>query len=103
MKISEDDEKAAHIADIVKALSHPARLRIVAILCEEDETVSRLADRIGLPQAAVSQQLKILRLSGLVESSREDGFAVYRLAEPRLKSLIQCLDGCQAKESGGSA
>ncbi len=29
----DSSQRAAHLADILKALGHPARLRIVAILC----------------------------------------------------------------------
>jgi hypothetical protein len=42
----------------------------------------------------VSQELRILRMSGLVGAERSGGFASYSLAEPRLKELLKCLDKC---------
>jgi DNA-binding transcriptional ArsR family regulator len=75
------------------------RLQIIAILCKREENVSGLAERLGHKQAAVSQQLRILRMSGLVDALRESGFARYRLAEPRLRQLIQCLEGCPSDRS----
>ena len=90
----DDVEVSEHLADILKALANPARLRIVAVLCESGENVSALAARLGLEPAIVSQQLRILRMSGLVAASRSEGFAVYRLAQPRLKELVRCLEKC---------
>jgi DNA-binding transcriptional ArsR family regulator len=94
--------RAAHLADILKALAHPERLRIVAALSEEEQSVTGLAGRLGLPQAVVSQQLRILRMSSLVAVAREGGFSRYRLAEPRLRDLLACLEGCHSESAGAS-
>jgi DNA-binding transcriptional ArsR family regulator len=95
---SNDFARAAEIAEILKALSHPVRLQIIALLCEGEATVSALTDKLGVAQTVVSQQLRILRMSNLVEFKRVGGFAEYRIAEPRLAELIHCLEGCR---SGG--
>jgi DNA-binding transcriptional ArsR family regulator len=97
--LAEERPRAVHLADILKALAHPARLRIVAALCEGPESVIGLAERLDLKQAIVSQQLRILRMSRLVEATRENGFSLYGLAEPRLRELIKCLDGCQRESA----
>jgi DNA-binding transcriptional ArsR family regulator len=93
--LAEERPRAAHLADILKALAHPARLRIVAALCEGQQSVIGLAERLDLKQAIVSQQLRILRMSALVEATRENGFSLYGLAEPRLRELVRCLEGCR--------
>jgi ArsR family transcriptional regulator len=92
--LKDNGEKAAHIAEVLKAVAHPLRIRIVAILCDGDENVTALAERLDAPQAIVSQQLRILRAQGLVEASRENGFAHYRIAEPALHSLVGCMEKC---------
>ena len=93
--LAESDPWAARIAEVLKAVAHPLRLRIVATLCRGEENVSGLAERLGAPQAIVSQQLRILRLHGLVAAVRENGFARYRLAEPQLRTLVACMEKCQ--------
>lgn len=98
--IQEDTRKAGHLADTLKALAHPVRLQIIAILCVGNENVNGLAQRLGVKQAIVSQQLRILRMSGLVEVVREHGFSRYELAEPRLRELVRCLEGCPAGRGG---
>ena len=92
--IADRAPQAEEIADILKALAHPLRLRIIAILCEGDAHVNALAERLAAKQAVVSQQLRILRMRNLVQVTRRDGFAHYRLAEPRLRELIRCMTGC---------
>jgi ArsR family transcriptional regulator len=93
--IRADAERAAHCAEILKAVAHPLRLRIVAILCEADANVTALCERLGASQAIVSQQLRILRSNGLVAASREGGFATYRLVEQNLRGLVACMERCE--------
>ena len=92
--LADERPRAVHLAEVLKALAHPARLRIVAMLCEGEESVIGLAERLDLKQAIVSQQLRILRMSNLVAATRQEGFARYALAEPRLRDLVKCLEGC---------
>jgi len=100
--LAEARPRAAYLADVLKALAHPARLRIVAALCEGEESVIGLAGRLGMPQAIVSQQLRILRMSGLVAAVRNGGFACYSLAQPRLRDLVRCLERCHTETAGAS-
>jgi ArsR family transcriptional regulator len=93
--IRADAERAAHCAEILKAVAHPLRLRIVAILCAGDAHVTALSERLGASQAIVSQQLRILRSHGLVAASREGGFALYRLVEQNLRGIVDCMERCE--------
>jgi ArsR family transcriptional regulator len=93
-KVLDDVERAARIADVLKAVAHPLRLRIVALLCKGETQVNAIADRLGMPQAIVSQQLRILRMHRLVTAERVGGYATYRLLEPRLRQLVTCMEQC---------
>ncbi len=92
--IASDPVRADHVAEVLKAVAHPLRLRIVAILCRGEENVTALAEKVGASQAIVSQQLRILRSHGLVAASREGGFARYRLVEQNLRGLVRCMESC---------
>ncbi|HET6452635.1 MAG TPA: metalloregulator ArsR/SmtB family transcription factor [Spirochaetia bacterium] len=98
--LAEARPRAVYLADVLKALAHPARLRIVAALCEGSQSVTELSRRLGLRQAVASQQLRILRMSGLVAAERGGGFATYSLAQPRLRQLVDCLEGCHSETAG---
>ena len=92
-----DAARATEIAEILKAVAHPLRLRLVALLCEHEETVGGLGRALGAPQAIVSQQLRILRMHRLVDAIRGHGFVTYRLREPRLRDLVRCVESCGAQ------
>jgi ArsR family transcriptional regulator len=85
-------DQAAQAAEKIKALGHPLRLRIVAILSENDANVTALAEELGVQQSVVSQHLRILRMGGLVDVIRESGFATYRLLELRISKLLDCVE-----------
>ncbi len=93
--IRSDARRAEHCAAILKAVAHPLRLRIVAILVGGQAHVTALTRRLGAGQAIVSQQLRILRSHGLVGATRANGFATYRLLEPNLRELLGCLERCE--------
>ncbi len=88
-------DNAQKLADMLKSLGHPIRLQLVAILCESDERVGDLAEQLGVKPSIVSQQLRILRMTGLVEVTRNGGVSRYTLAEPRLLDLLGCMAGCK--------
>jgi len=92
--VREDSARAAHVAEVLKAVAHPLRLRIVATLCARDTHVNALAAALGVAPAIASQQLRILRGHGLVAATRRDGLAVYHLAEPALRDLVCCMEKC---------
>lgn len=79
---------------MLKALAHPLRLRIAATLCEEPRRVGELAMILDAQQAIVSQHLRILRMNGLVAADRTGGFAQYRITEPRIHDMIDCVENC---------
>lgn len=95
-RLRADPGRAAHCAEILKAVAHPLRLRVVAILCDGDAHVTALSMQLGVSQAIVSQQLRILRSHGLVGATRRNGFAMYRLLEPNLRELVGCMERCES-------
>jgi DNA-binding transcriptional ArsR family regulator len=90
----ENKDHAKHCAEVLKAVAHPVRLSIIATLCQGDRHVNALAEELGVSQSAISQQLRILRMHGLVAVARCNGFAHYSLAEPRLADLVRCVERC---------
>ena len=87
-------DQAVGLAEMLRAIAHPLRLRIIALLCEEEIHVGALAERLDASQAIVSQQLRILRMSRLVGVTRAGGLARYWLAEPALRTLVACMHRC---------
>ncbi len=95
----EERPQAVACAESLKALAHPVRLRVIAALCEQEESVTGLSRRLGVAQAVLSQQLRILRMADLVTVKRENGFALYAIARPQLRTLIACIEKCHGAET----
>ena len=64
-----------------KALAHPARLAVLAVLAVEACCVCDLANVLGLPLSTLSQHLKTLRKAGLVCSRQEGKLVFYSLSD----------------------
>lgn len=61
------DQSVDQIAAVAKALSHPARLRIIGILLSRPGCIGYdIVEEVGLAQSTVSEHLRILKASGLV-------------------------------------
>jgi ArsR family transcriptional regulator len=76
-------------AALLKALAHPARLRILRTLQIDGECcVCHLETRLDVRQAYLSQQLARLRKAGLVEDRREGLNVFYTLARSEIDSLL---------------
>jgi len=90
-----DEGRASRMAEILRVLGHPLRLRLVAHLAHRGEqTVGDLARAMGVPQALVSQQLAILRVQGIVRVRPAGGYRYYGLAVTEVVTLLQCMTRC---------
>ena len=67
-------------AKICKALAHPTRIRIVEYLKKKDRCIcGKIVGMLPLAQSTVSQHLKILKQSGLVQGDIEGLYTCYCL------------------------
>jgi ArsR family transcriptional regulator, arsenate/arsenite/antimonite-responsive transcriptional repressor len=58
------------LVDTLKALAHPVRLRILALLRDGELCVCEVADVLGLAPSTVSEHLTDLRRTGLVQERK---------------------------------
>ncbi|NQX94243.1 MAG: winged helix-turn-helix transcriptional regulator [Erythrobacter sp.] len=75
---------ADELADALRQMSHPDRIRIIFKLQAGDQTVKDLAQELDLPATRASQHLAVLRAISLVETPTRGQNRVYRLAQPEL-------------------
>ena len=85
------ESAAKDVSSILKLLSNPNRLLIVCQLVEDEKSVGELARLIGASQVTVSQQLSLLKNTGVVSSRREAQTVYYRLEHEDIRKLIQFL------------
>src|SRR5215831_2284953 len=76
-------------ARFFKVLAHPNRIRILEVLVHRDRTVYELQEALALEQAAVSQQLAVLRNQGIVNAEKEGLTVRYSLRDPLVGDLLE--------------
>ncbi len=68
MKKSNTKINIEKLADLAKAISHPARIKILQTLAEKNRCLcGEVVDVLPLAQSTVSQHLKELKNSGLID------------------------------------
>jgi len=67
-------------ATALKALGHPDRLRIVALLSRGELTVSELTQILDLSQPRITQYIKTLQAAGILQRLKEGSWVFSRLA-----------------------
>ena len=83
------------LARLAKALAHPARVTIVRMLIDRASCVcGEIVGELPLAQSTVSQHLKILKQSGLVQGDIDGPkvcYCINKNALAKLKKLIASL------------
>jgi ArsR family transcriptional regulator len=80
-----------HLEVLFKALADKTRLRILALLGNNEVCVCHIHDSLGLPQPTVSRHLAYLRRSGLVAVRRDGVWMHYRVStslEPVVQKVV---------------
>lgn len=76
-------------AEFFRMLGHPVRIRVLELLQEGPMPVRELLARIEVEPSSLSQQLAVLRRSGIVSSRREGSTVVYALASGDVADLMK--------------
>ncbi len=84
------------IADRLKAMADPMRLRILHSLQEGERCVTDILGEVGGSQANVSKHLSVLRRVGLVDCRREGVNVYYRIEDPAVFGI--CRSVCDSLE-----
>lgn len=70
-------------------LGHPVRIRVLELLQDGPMPVRDLLTAIEVEPSSLSQQLAVLRRSGIVTSAREGSNVVYELAGGDVADLMK--------------
>ncbi len=87
------EQRFAVTAKFFHGLSDLTRLKIVEVLLEGEKNVSELVALLDQPQSRVSNHLACLRWCGYVTSRRDGKFVYYRVADPRVRQLLDLARG----------
>ena len=75
-------------AEFFKTLGHPARIRILELLSEQEHSVGELMPKLGLESSHLSQQLAVLRRTGMVVARKQGNNVIYSIASKDMSELL---------------
>ena len=81
-------EEAEDLAETLRALASPGRLRVLVELLRGDRTVEELAAAAELSPSATSHHLRLLRSLRLVRARRDGRNVVYAVYDHHLVDLL---------------
>jgi ArsR family transcriptional regulator len=79
------------VAELLKSISHPLRLKILCLLQDKEMTVGEIQEQVKTTGANVSQHLTILRHQGVVGSRKDANFIYNRIADQRVIELMNTM------------
>ena len=86
--------------DILKTLSDPTRVRLLALLMREELSVAELQEILGMGQSRISSQLALLRQASLVSDRREGKKAFYSLRSDLTEKIFSLLRAATESVAG---
>lgn len=84
-------DEAADLAETLKALGSPGRLRLLMRLLEGPQAVEQLAAVAELSQTATSHHLRLLRSLRLVRARRDGRHVLYELHDHHIGDLLRAV------------
>lgn len=84
---------AGQASSLLGSLANPDRLMILCTLVQGECNVGELAQRSGITQPTLSQQLTVLRREELIASRKDGKYVYYRLENPAVLAVMQTLYG----------
>ncbi|WP_323378953.1 ArsR/SmtB family transcription factor [Streptomyces smaragdinus] len=75
-------------AEFFRMLGHPVRIRVLELLQDGPRPVRELLAEIEIEPSSLSQQLAVLRRSGIVTSTREGSSVTYALTGGDVAELL---------------
>jgi ArsR family transcriptional regulator len=97
------DELLVRIADRMKAIADPTRLRILHELEGGEICVGDLAARVGGTQANVSKHLGVLRQAGLVRCRRDGMNVCYQVSDGSVFAVCRMVCNALAQQAERAA
>jgi DNA-binding transcriptional ArsR family regulator len=90
------DELLNRIAEVLKAMADPTRLKILHSIHTGERCVSDILDVVGGSQANVSKHLSVLKRAGLVDSRRDGLNVFYHITDEGVFTI--CRNVCDSLE-----
>jgi ArsR family transcriptional regulator len=89
MNVLNHPSSIIQFAEVFALLGKPTRLSILLAIGENQACVCHLEKMLGLRQAAISQQLMLMRQAGMVSTRRVGRHIFYHLTDVRWLAMVK--------------
>jgi ArsR family transcriptional regulator len=89
-----DDDTAARLSHLFKALADPTRVKLLSLIADADggeACVCDLIEPVRLSQPTVSHHMKLLVDAGLITREQRGKWAYYRIVSATLAAMARAL------------
>lgn len=86
-------------ANVFKSLGNEQRAAIICALSEGEMAVTDLAEALGLEVPNVSQHLRVLRESGVLQDRRDGKYVHYSIANPKFLEACRLIRDAMIEQS----
>ena len=85
----EDEDILFELSELFKVFGDSTRIKILCLLLNGEKNVTELSETLKITQSAISQQLRVLKLNGLVKFRREGKSLIYSLEDEHVESILE--------------
>lgn len=88
-----DQEKLEISSEILRALAHPLRIKILGFIDQHSElNVNKIYHTLNLEQSITSQHLRIMKNAGLVEAKKEGKYMYYSIKYEQIEQVVRAVN-----------
>ncbi len=84
-------KNAYDASELLKAIANPHRLALLCQMLDGEKSVGQLADQIGLRDSTTSQNLALLRKTGVVAARRDGQTMWYSICHEGARLVLDAL------------
>jgi DNA-binding transcriptional ArsR family regulator len=82
------EEQFSSTSDILKAIAHPTRLKILCFLIEGERSVGEIEREFGSTISNISQHLTVLRRMDIIKRRKDANFMFYSVKDDKILTLL---------------
>ncbi|HTP24654.1 MAG TPA: metalloregulator ArsR/SmtB family transcription factor [Anaeromyxobacteraceae bacterium] len=86
-------------AEVLKAMAHPSRLKMLDALEKGERCVCELQKLVGSDLSTVSRHLSVMKAAGIVSIRKHGSNVYYRLRVPCLLRVFGCIEAVLAADA----
>jgi ArsR family transcriptional regulator len=91
-RVEIDNKKLEVSSEILRALAHPLRIKILGFIDQHDElNVNKIYNTLRLEQSITSQHLRIMRNAGIVHAKRDGKYMHYSINYDKIDKVVHAV------------